>query len=53
MFFPRLLHNCTAFLWGVIIAVSMRSGVTSPRVTERMGGGGGKSKSKPPEKPRR
>lgn len=37
----------SAFLWGVIIAVSMRSGVTSPRVTERMGGRGRKSRGKP------
>lgn len=37
----------SAFLWGVIIALSMRSWVTSPRVTEIMGGRGGKSKSKP------
>lgn len=37
----------SAFLWGVIIAVSVRSGVTSPRVTERMGGRGRKSRGKP------
>lgn len=46
-FFQGCCTALSAFLWGVIIALSMRSWVTSPRVTERIGGRGGKSKSKP------
>lgn len=47
LFFQGCCTVLSAFLWGVIIALSMRSWVTSPRVTERIGGRGGKSKSKP------
>lgn len=48
-FFPQgyCTVSVSAFLWGVIIALSLRSWVTSPRVKEKLDGWGGKSRSKP------
>ena len=49
LFFPQgyCTVSLSAFLRGVIIALSLRSWVTSPRVKEKLDGWGGKSRSKP------
>lgn len=46
LFFPQgyCTVSLSAFLWGVIIALSMRSWVTSPRVKEKLDDGGGKER---------